>query len=123
MCIGYPQHNRKPQVSNCVLLDEYRHNLSAALGHLPGDEEDLEEEEEEERGGSGNAREEMCEKVEGCEAEEGKGKREELKNKERALEGGNKEAVKILENGLAGKTPGREHVIFGGNDPNPNISE
>merc|ERR1712083_845920 len=26
------------KVSNCVLLDEYRHNLSAALGHLPGDE-------------------------------------------------------------------------------------
>lgn len=24
MCIGYPQYNRKPQVSNCVLLDEYR---------------------------------------------------------------------------------------------------
>ena len=44
MCTGYPQYNRKPQVSNCVLLDEYRHNLSAALGHLPGDEEDLEEE-------------------------------------------------------------------------------
>ena len=119
MCTGYPQYNRKPQVSNCVLLDEYRHNLSAALGHLPGDEEDLEEEEE--RGD--NAREEMCEKVEGCEAEEGKGKKEELKNKERALEGGKKEAVKILENGLAGKSLGREHVIFGGNDPNPNISE
>ena len=35
-------------MSNCVLLDEYRHNLSAALGHLPEDEGDLEEEEEEE---------------------------------------------------------------------------
>ena len=37
-------------MSNCVLLDEYRHNLSAALGHLPEDEGDLEEEEE---GGDG----------------------------------------------------------------------
>ena len=34
-------------MSNCVLLDEYRQNLSAALGHLPEDEGDLEEEEEE----------------------------------------------------------------------------
>ena len=41
-------------MSNCVLLDEYRHNLSAALGHLPEDEGDLEEEEEEEEeGGDG----------------------------------------------------------------------
>ena len=47
-------------MSNCVLLDEYRHNLSAALGHLPEDEGDLEEEEEgdieeeeEEEGGYG----------------------------------------------------------------------
>ena len=38
-------------MSNCVLLDEYRHNLSAALGHLPEDEGDLEEVEEE--GGDG----------------------------------------------------------------------
>ena len=38
-------------MSNCVLLDEYRHNLSAALGHLPEDEGDLKEEEEE--GGDG----------------------------------------------------------------------
>ena len=40
-------------MSNCVLLDEYRHNLSAALGHLPEDEGDLEEEEEEEGGDGG----------------------------------------------------------------------
>ena len=45
-------------MSNCVLLDEYRHNLSAALGHLPEDEGDLEEEEEEEEEGEEGKREE-----------------------------------------------------------------
>merc|ERR1719225_1233979 len=55
------------KVSNCVLLDEYRQNLSAALGHLPEDEGDLEEEEEEgEEGGDGHHQEEEEDKNGEC---------------------------------------------------------
>ena len=55
-------------MSNCVLLDEYRHNLSAALGHLPEDEGNLEEEEEEKGGdgGEGGHHQEEEDKGEAC---------------------------------------------------------
>ena len=92
------------QVSNCVLLDEYRHNLSAALGHLPGDEEgDLDEGdegnegEERDEGDEEDAREGICEKEEG-----------EKKDKVKEVE----EEVKLLENGLTGTGSdlGQEHM-------------
>ena len=76
-------------MSNCVLLDEYRHNLSAALGHLPEDEGDLEEEEEEEEEEGGDGGEDGHHQE-----EEGKGgecssnERENYEEKERLEEKG-----------------------------------
>ena len=92
-------------MSNCVLLDEYRHNLSAALGHLPGDEGDLEEEEEaeEEEEGDGNeerARTDLCENEEKKEEEKEKEEKEEEKEKRDLSEEKAEKIVKLLENGL-----------------------
>ena len=97
-------------MSNCVLLDEYRHNLSAALGHLPGDEGDLEEEEEQEEeegeGGEERARTDLCEKEDKKEEEKEK---EENDEEKRDLSEEKAEVIKLLENGLAGNDVGQEY--------------
>ena len=95
-------------MSNCVLLDEYRHNLSAALGHLPGDERDLEEEEEEEEEegerDEEKAREDFCEREEKEEKDE---KHDEKEGKDLSEE--KAEVIKLLENGLAGNDLVQQH--------------
>ena len=95
------------QVSNCVLLDEYRHNLSAALGHLPGDEEgDLDDGDEGEEGDEGGEEDEENEREGICEKEEGE-KKDKVKEVKKV-----EEEVKLLENGLTGTGSdlGQEHM-------------
>ena len=94
------------QVSNCVLLDEYRHNLSAALGHLPGDEEgDLDDGDEGEEGDEGGEEDEENEREGICEKEEGEKKDNKVKEVE--------EEVKLLENGLTGSDLGQQEHMRG----------
>ena len=98
-------------MSNCVLLDEYRHNLSAALGHLPEDEGDLEEEEEggdgRDGGEDGHHQEEedklgecLSNEGENYEGEEGSEEKDEINfQNERDFEEEKERSAKQLEDG------------------------
>ena len=108
-------------MSNCVLLDEYRHNLSAALGHLPEDEGDLEEEEEEEGGDGGedghHQEEEdkrgecLSNEGENYEGEEGSEEKDEINfQNERDFEEEKESSAKQLEDGSFEIRLGQEDI-------------